>query len=66
MTDLTEALTKQLLSQLPHYSKGWNWDSVFRAAKMCGESDDYARFLAGEHCRINDVPLPRPLLVEAS
>jgi hypothetical protein len=33
---------------------------------MCGESDDYARFLAGEHCRINDVPLPKPLLVEAS
>lgn len=62
MTDLTEALTKQLLSQLPHYSKGWNWDSVFRAAKMCGESDDYARFLANEHCRLNKIPAEPPLV----
>ena len=66
MTDLTETLTKQLLSQLPRYSVGWGWESVFRSAKMCGESDDYARFLANEHCRINDVPPPRPLFLEVS
>lgn len=52
MTDTNEALTRQLLSQLPHYTPGLDWLSVFRAARKVGESQDYARFLADEHCRI--------------
>lgn len=56
MTEHNEAITKQLLSQLPHYTPGLDWQAVFRAALERGESQDYARFLADEHCRLNKVP----------
>lgn len=53
MTDHTEALTKQLLSTLPHYTPNHSWTQVYKAAKAKGEIDDYARFLANEHIRLN-------------
>lgn len=61
MTEHNEAITKQLLSQLPHYTPGLDWQAVFRAALKCCESQDYARFLADEHCRLNKVPAEPPL-----
>lgn len=64
MTDHNEVLTKQLLSQLPHYTLGLDWGAVHRAAKKAGESDDYARFLADEHCRLNKIPAEPPLLLD--
>lgn len=61
MTSQQDALTRQLLSQIPHYTPGLNWSAVHRAAKKLGESDDYARFLADEHCRLNKLPTEPPL-----
>ncbi len=62
MTEHNEVITKQLLSQLPHYTPGLDWQAVFRAALKRGESQDYARFLADEHCRLNKVPAEPPLI----
>lgn len=64
MTDHNEAITKQLLSQLYHYTPGLDWGAVHRAAKKAGESNEYARFLADEHCRINKIPAEPPLLLD--
>ena len=62
ITSHNEVLTKQLLSQLPHYTPGLDWSAVHRAAKKAGESDGYARFLANEHCRLNKIPAEPPLI----
>lgn len=62
MTKHNDTITKQLLSQLPHYTLGLDWQGVYRAAKKRGESDDYARFLADEHCRLNRLPAEPPLV----
>lgn len=62
MTKHNDTITKQLLSQLPHYTPGLNWGAVHRAAKKRGETDDYARFLADEHCRLNKLPAEPPLI----
>jgi hypothetical protein len=64
MTDHNEAITKQLLRQLYHYTPGLDWGAVHRAAKKAGESNEYARFLADEHCRINKIPAEPPLLLD--
>lgn len=64
MTDHNEAITKQLLSQLYHYTPGLDWSAVHRAAKKAGETDEYARFLADEHCRLNKIPAEPQLLLD--